>query len=96
MDQSHSNIYANSRKHGKHLSLDERDIIQALHHQGMSLRSIAVEVGCAHTTVMYELRRGYTTAQRPSRPNSHIRGETRVECLQQTPQTLPQAIQTGQ
>lgn len=58
MDQSHSNIYANSRKHGKHLSLDERGIIQALHHQGMSLRSIAAEIGCAHTTVMYELCRG--------------------------------------
>ncbi|WP_243642185.1 helix-turn-helix domain-containing protein [Pectinatus cerevisiiphilus] len=65
MDQSHSNIYANSRKHGKHLSLDERGIIQALHHQGMSLRSIAAEVGCAHTTVMYELRR--STPQRRGR-----------------------------
>jgi len=58
MDQSYSNTYENSRKLGKHLSLDERGVIQILHRQGMSLRGIAAEVGCAHTTVMYELRRG--------------------------------------
>ncbi len=33
-------------------------MIQALHRQGLSLRSIAAAVGCAHTTVFYELRRG--------------------------------------
>ena len=33
-------------------------MIQALHRQGLSLRRIAAEVGCAHTTVFYELRRG--------------------------------------
>ena len=33
-------------------------MIQALHEQGYSLRGIAAAVGCAHTTVHYELRRG--------------------------------------
>ena len=37
MDQSHSNTIEPSRKPGKHLTLDERGIIQALHHQGYSL-----------------------------------------------------------
>ncbi|WP_296770657.1 helix-turn-helix domain-containing protein [Selenomonas sp.] len=46
------------RKLGSHLSLEERGMIQALHRQGLSLRKIAAEVGCAHTTVFYELRRG--------------------------------------
>ena len=43
---------------GRHLSLEERGMIQALHRQGLSLRNIAAAVGCAHTTVFYELRRG--------------------------------------
>lgn len=33
-------------------------MIQALHKEGMSLRGIAKNVGCAHTTVYYELLRG--------------------------------------
>ena len=31
MDQSYSNTYEDSRKLGKHLSMDERGCIQALH-----------------------------------------------------------------
>ena len=58
MDQSHSNTIEDVRKSGSHLSLEERGMIQALHRQGLSLRGIAAEVGCAHTTVFYELRRG--------------------------------------
>ena len=58
MDQSYSNTYEDSRKLGKHLTLDERGCIQALHCLGISLRGIASQIGCAHTTVMYELRRG--------------------------------------
>jgi len=58
MDQSYSNTYEDSRKLGKHLTLDERGCIQALHRQGTSLRNIAAQIGCSHTTVLYELRRG--------------------------------------
>ena len=35
-----------------------RGIIQALHQQGHSLRDIAAIVGCAHTTIYNEIRRG--------------------------------------
>ena len=65
MDQLNSNTDIISRKRGKHLFLDERGAIQALHRQGQSLRAIAAEIGCAHTTIMYELRRG--TPQRTSK-----------------------------
>ena len=58
MDQSHFNTIEETRKSGRHLSLEERGMIQALHRQGLSLRGIAAMVGCAHTTVFYELRRG--------------------------------------
>ena len=58
MDHNHSNIIEDVRKSGRHLSLEERGMIQALHRQGFSLRDIAAEVGCAHTTVFYEIRRG--------------------------------------
>ena len=51
MDQSHFNTVEDVRKSGRHLSLEERGMIQALHRQGLSLRRIAAEVGCAHTTV---------------------------------------------
>ena len=58
MEQLHSNTIETSRKPGKHLTLDERGIIQALHQQGHSLRDIAAIVGCAHTTIYNEIRRG--------------------------------------
>jgi len=58
MDQYHFNTIEDVRKSGSHLSLEERGMIQALHRQGLSLRGIADQVGCAHTTVFYELRRG--------------------------------------
>lgn len=58
MEQLHSNTIETSRKLGKHLTLDERGMIQALHQQGYSLRDIATIVGCAHTTIYYEIRRG--------------------------------------
>ena len=58
MEQLHSNTIETSRKPGKHLTLDEKGIIQALHQQGHSLRDIAAIVGCAHTTIYNEIRRG--------------------------------------
>lgn len=66
MDHIHSNTIEDVRKSGCHLSLEERGMIQALHRKGYSLRSIAAEVNCAHTTVFYELRRG-TPEKRGSR-----------------------------
>ena len=53
MEQLHSNTIETSRKLGKHLTLDEMGMIQALHQQGYSLRDIATIVGCAHTTIYY-------------------------------------------
>ena len=58
MDQTNSITIQEKRKRGKHLIQEERGMIQALHRKGYSLRSIAAEVNCAHTTVFYELRRG--------------------------------------
>ena len=58
MDKFHSNTIETLRKPEKHLTLDERGIIQALHQQGHSLRYIATIVGCAHTTIYNEIRRG--------------------------------------
>ncbi len=71
MDHSHSNTEFANHVHGKHLSLDERGQIQALHREGLSLRKIAKRVGCAHTTVMYELRRG-TPEKKPGRGRKPI------------------------
>lgn len=64
MNQLNSNTYNVSRKRGAHLTLDQRDAIQILKRQGLSLRAIAAAIGCAHATVWYELRRG--TPQRTS------------------------------
>lgn len=58
MNRNHFNINEVVRKSGSHLTLAERGMIQALHKEGMSLRGIAKNVGCAHTTVYYELKRG--------------------------------------
>ena len=49
MDHIHSNTIEGVRTPGRHLSLEERGMIQALHRQGLSLRDIAAAVGCAHT-----------------------------------------------
>jgi len=68
MDHIHSNTIEDVRTPGRHLSLEERGMIQALHRQGLSLRDIAAAVGCAHTTVFYELRRGT-----PDRKSKHGR-----------------------
>ena len=46
------------RKRGAHLTLDERGAIQFMRSQGMSLRQIALQIGCAPTTIGKELDRG--------------------------------------
>jgi len=58
MDNTNFTTIEAKRKSGKHLTPIERGIIQALRREGKSLRQIAAAVGCAHTTIMYELRRG--------------------------------------
>ena len=58
MDRNHFNTDEVVRKSGSYLTLAERGMIQALHKEGMSLRGIAKNVGCAHTTVYYERKRG--------------------------------------
>ena len=58
MNQRHFNINEEVRKPGKHLSLDERGMIQALRQKGYSIRKIADVIGCATATVCYELKRG--------------------------------------
>lgn len=68
MDHIHSDTIENVRTSGHHLSLEEHGMIQALHRQGLSLRNIATAVGCAHTNVFYELRRGT-----PARKSKHGR-----------------------
>lgn len=69
MDQFSSTTLTSSRKRGKHLTLDERGMIQALHRENKSLREIARAVGCSYTTVHYELKRG--TPQRRSNKGPH-------------------------
>ena len=85
MEQLHSNTIETSRKPGKHLTLDERGIIQALHQQGHSLRDIATIVGCAHTTIYNEIRRGTpkpksNRGRKPhrkwNRKNKHMKGRS--------------------
>ena len=46
------------RKKGQHLSMVERGAIKALKQQGLGIRAIAREVGCAPSTITNELRRG--------------------------------------
>lgn len=46
------------RKKGQHLRMEERGAIKALRKQGLGVRAIAREIGCAPSTVTNELRRG--------------------------------------
>lgn len=48
MNQSHFNTIEVPRKSGKHLSLEVRDMIQALHWQGLSFRGIVAAVNCSY------------------------------------------------
>ena len=56
MDQIHSTTEQHAK--GKHLTYDERMIIQIRHKEGCSPNHIAAEIGCAPNTVRNELRRG--------------------------------------
>lgn len=56
MSQLHS--ITSSHKKGKHLSFEERVIIQLRIKDNYSIRSIAREIGCSPTTVSNEIKRG--------------------------------------
>ena len=56
MSQLHSTT--TSHKKGKHLSFEERVIIQFRIKDNYSIRAIAREIGCSPTTVSNEIKRG--------------------------------------
>ena len=62
MDSLHSIMP--KHKKGKHLSLEERVIIQTRIKDGFSLRAIARELCCSPSTISYEVRRGTVTLYR--------------------------------
>ena len=55
---SQSNCITNKHKKGKHLSYEERVIIQLRLKDKFSIRKIAKEIGCSLTTVSNEIKRG--------------------------------------
>ena len=58
MDQPNFITDYTTRKKGKHLTLDERGMIQALHEEKRSLRKIAAVLNCSPSTICLELKRG--------------------------------------
>ena len=58
MDYQDYITVAAERKKGQHLGMVERGAIKALKQQGLGIRAIAREVGCAPSTITNELRRG--------------------------------------
>ena len=56
MDTSYSTT--SSHKKGKHLSFEDRVIIQLRIKDDFSIRAIAKEIGCSPTTVSNEIKRG--------------------------------------
>ena len=56
MDSLHSTM--NHHIKGKHLSFEERVIIQLRLKDGYSLRAIARELNCSPSTISYEVKRG--------------------------------------
>ena len=48
----------NQHVKGKHLSFEERVVIQTRIKDGLSLRAIARELGCSPSTISYEVKRG--------------------------------------
>lgn len=56
MDTNHSTTLSHQK--GKHLTFEERVIIQLRIKDGISIRAIAREIGCSPTTVSNEIKRG--------------------------------------
>ena len=66
MDCHNYSTNETERKKGQHLRMEDRGAIKALQQQGLGIRAIARQVGCAPSTVTNELRRG-TPARKGSR-----------------------------
>ena len=58
MDQFYFTTDYTTCKKGKHLTLDESGMIQALHEEKCSLRKIADTLNCQPPTIYYEVNRG--------------------------------------
>lgn len=58
MDCHNYSTNETERKKGQHLRMEDRGAIKALQQQGLGIRAIARQVGCAPSTVTNELRRG--------------------------------------
>ena len=58
MDQLNTTTFTPDRERGQHLKFEDRCSIKIFKKLGYSLRSIAAELNCSPSTVMYELRRG--------------------------------------
>ena len=56
MDSLHFTM--NQHVKGKHLSFEERVVIQTRLKDGYSIRAIARELGCSPSTISYEVKRG--------------------------------------
>ena len=63
----------NQRIKGKHLSFEERVIIQTRIKDGFSLRAIARELGCSPSTISYEVKRGTVSLYHGISLSWHIR-----------------------
>ena len=92
MDYAYSTTMEAVRKSGKHFTLDERGQIQALHREGFSLRAIAARVGCSHTAIHYELKRGDTRTPSCSRAVSTIYGKAWATGLPRTSKELQTTV----
>jgi len=58
MDQLNATTFTPDRERGQHLKFEDRCSIKIFKKLGHSLRSIAAELDCSPSTIMYELRRG--------------------------------------
>lgn len=58
MDSYYCTTESAERKKGQHLRMEDRGAIKALVKQGLGIRAIARQIGCAPSTVTNELRRG--------------------------------------
>lgn len=92
IDHIHSNTIEDVPISGRHLSLEDRGMLQALHHPGLSLRSIAAAIECAHTTIFYELRRGTPVQKKQARSCSSVYGKTRAQGLRKESQKLQKTL----
>ena len=65
MDCHHCITESAECKKGQHLHMEDRGAIKALKKQGLSLRAIARQIGCAPSTVTNELQRGTPACKSP-------------------------------